>query len=67
MVRHPNSAFGAAVLAAAGIWFAGNIGDAIRGMTAACACFEPDSTLADRYNGMYRRFREACARRGYGQ
>lgn len=62
--RYPSAAFGAAVLAASGAWFEGDTGEAIRAMTSVCAWWEPQITRP--YDELYLRFREACARRGYG-
>lgn len=66
LAQHPTSAFGAAVLAASGAFFAGDAAAAIRAMTRVRATFDPASDLAPRYAELYGRFREACARRGYG-
>jgi D-ribulokinase len=63
VARHPSAAFGAAVLAASGALFGGDICAAIRAMTSVCACYEPE---AGDYDELYLRFREACAQRGYG-
>lgn len=63
----PGAAFGAAVLAATGAWFDGNIADAVAAMTRIVERFTPASELASRYQEVYARFRDACRRRGYGQ
>lgn len=62
---HPTAAFGAAILAAGGTVYAGNLPAAIAAMTTVGAAFSPASELGQRYDEIYARFREACARRGY--
>ena len=65
LCRHPNSAFGAALLAAAATLFAGDLKSAIRGMTCVAARYSPDPNMADQYENLYAAFRSACAQRGY--
>lgn len=62
----PGAAYGAAVLAASGAWFGGDVAAAIGAMTRVEARFTPNAELAVRYEEVYARFREACRRRGYG-
>lgn len=64
VTRHPSAAFGAAVLAATGAWFGGDICGAIQAMTSVCARYEPGPGV---YDELYAKFRVACARQGYGQ
>ena len=64
--RYPTAAFGAAILAATGTVFSGNIFDAIRSMTSIRESRDPSGELAPAFDEVYRSFREACARRGYG-
>jgi sugar (pentulose or hexulose) kinase len=63
ITRHPSAAFGAAVLAASGALFDGDICAAIQAMTSVHACYEPGPLG---YEDLYARFRAACAQRGYG-
>jgi xylulokinase len=63
----PGAAYGAAILAASGAWFGGNVAAAISAMTRIEASFTPNAELAPRYEEVYARFRDACRRRGYGQ
>jgi sugar (pentulose or hexulose) kinase len=63
--RQPNSAFGAAVLAASATLFAGDLKSAIHGMTHVSARFGPNPAARSQYNPLYTAFRAACARRGY--
>jgi sugar (pentulose or hexulose) kinase len=64
--QHGTAAFGAAILAASGTIHAGDVTGAIQAMTKVAESFEPVPAAAKRYDEIYRRFREACARRGYG-
>jgi xylulokinase len=64
--RYPSAAFGAAILAAAGAVFSGNIFHAIQSMTSILENYHPSPDLVPAFNGIYRSFRDACARRGYG-
>lgn len=64
--RSTGAAFGAAVLAAGTHHFAGNLGEAIRCTTRVDRVIEPEPYLVPRYEELYRKFREACAARGYG-
>jgi xylulokinase len=63
----PGAAYGAAVLAASGAWFGGDVAAAIGAMTRVEERFTPNAELAARYQELHARFREACRRRGYGQ
>jgi D-ribulokinase len=65
--ERPEAAFGAAVLAASGAWFGGDVSAAIGSMTRIKARFVPNGELSKRYEDIYIRFREACRRRGYGE
>jgi xylulokinase len=64
--RYPTAAFGAAILAATGAVFSGNIFDAIQSMTSILESHDPSADLVPAFDEIYRSFREACARRGYG-
>jgi xylulokinase len=64
--RYPTAAFGAAILAATGALFSGNIFDAIRSMTSIRGSYDPARDLAPAFEKIYGSFRHACARRGYG-
>jgi xylulokinase len=63
--RHPSAAFGAAILAAAGTVFGGDVLHAIESMTSVLESYSPSGDLAAAFNDIYHSFREACARRGY--
>lgn len=62
---HPYAAFGAAILAASGTIYVGNVRKAIESMTRASEVFTPAVDRARRYDEIYYRFRTACRRRGY--
>ncbi len=62
--RYPTSAFGAAILAAAGTLFEGNAAAAIHSMTSPAETHDP-SDAAARYEEIYTKFRMACSERGY--
>jgi sugar (pentulose or hexulose) kinase len=62
---HPNAAFGACILAASGTFYSGDIRSAIQRMTVLCESYRPSTQFVGRYNQIYSRFREVCARRGY--
>jgi len=64
--RYPAAAFGAAILAATGAVFSGNIFDAIQSMTSILESHDPSGDPVPALDEIYRSFREACARRGYG-
>jgi xylulokinase len=64
--RYPSAAFGAAILAATGAVFSGNIFHAIQAMTSILQSCHPSTDLIPAFDEIYRSFREACARRGYG-
>ncbi len=59
------AAFGAALLAAAGTLHSSRSA-AVRAMVHPECAVEPRPALRDAYEALYARFREACARRGYG-
>ena len=63
--RYPTAAFGAAILAATGTVFSGNIFHAIQSMTSILESYHPSAELAPACDAIYRSFRDACARRGY--
>jgi xylulokinase len=63
--RYPTAAFGAAILAATGAVFSGNIFHAIQSMTSILQGYHPSADLVPAFDEIYRSFREACARRGY--
>ena len=64
--RYPTAAFGAAILAATGAVFSGKIFEAIQSMTSISESHDPSGDLVPAFDEIYRSFREACARRGYG-
>jgi sugar (pentulose or hexulose) kinase len=64
--RYPTAAFGAAILAATGAVFSGNIFHAIECMTSILESYHPSADLVPAFDEVYSSFREACARRGYG-
>jgi xylulokinase len=64
--RYPIAAFGAAILAATGAVFAGNIFHAIESMTSILESHNPAGDLVPAFDEIYRSFRKACAERGYG-
>jgi xylulokinase len=64
--RYPTAAFGAAILAATGAVFSGNIFHAIQSMTGILESYRPSADLVPAFDEVYRSFRGACARRGYG-
>ena len=63
--RYPTAAFGAAILAATGTVFSGNIFHAIESMTSSLESYHPSAELVPAFDAVYRSFRDACARRGY--
>jgi xylulokinase len=63
--RYPAAAFGAAILAATGAVFAGNIFQAIQSMSSILESYPPSAHRVPAFDSVYRSFREACARRGY--
>jgi xylulokinase len=64
--RYSTAAFGAAILAATHTVFSGNIFDAIQSMTSILESCDPSADLVPAFDEIYRSFRDACARRGYG-
>jgi D-ribulokinase len=63
--QHPNSAFGAAILAATGAVFGGDLQAAMKDMTCVHEIFNPHQVAVQEYDRIYRVFREACIKRGY--
>jgi len=63
--RYPTAAFGAAILAATGTVFAGNIFQAVQSMSSILESYPPSAHLVPAFDSVYGSFREACARRGY--
>ncbi|MEP7366308.1 MAG: FGGY-family carbohydrate kinase, partial [Acidobacteriota bacterium] len=63
--EHPSAAFGAAILAAAGSIYSGDLRSAISRMTHLANVEEPCPELSRQYEDLYGEFRAACARRGY--
>ncbi|MGA2072435.1 MAG: FGGY-family carbohydrate kinase [Terriglobia bacterium] len=63
--RYPTAAFGAAILAATGAVFAGNIVQAIQSMSAILETYPPSPQRVPTFDAIYKSFRNACARRGY--
>ncbi len=63
--RYPTAAFGAAILAAAGTVFSGDVFHAIQCMTKIVESYHPAQDQVPAFDEIYRSFREACARRGY--
>ena len=63
--RYPTAALGAAILAATGTVFSGNIFHAIQSMTSILESYHPSAVLVPAFDAVYRSFRDACARRGY--
>ena len=64
--QHATAAFGAAILAASGTIYAGDVTGTIQTMTKFAESFQPSPTAAKRYDEIYAQFRQACTRRGYG-
>jgi sugar (pentulose or hexulose) kinase len=63
--RHPSAGFGAAILAASGTVFAGNVRAAIHSMTALAEEYTPSPMLVRDFDDIYGKFRTACAKRGF--
>jgi xylulokinase len=63
--RYPTAAFGAAILAATGAVFSGDIFNAIRSMTSIAESRDPSRDVTSVFDQIYGSFRDACARRGY--
>ena len=63
--RYPTAAFGAAILAATGAVFSGNIFHAIQSMTGILENYSASGDVVPAFDEIYRSFRDACARRGY--
>jgi sugar (pentulose or hexulose) kinase len=63
-VAVPESAFGTAILAAAGTFYS-SLDEAIRAMARTTRTFEPATTYAAHYDELYERFRDELDRRGY--
>ena len=64
--RYPTAAFGAAILAATGTVFAGDVIRAIQSMSAILETYFPSAEFVPAFDAIYNSFRDACARRGYG-
>jgi xylulokinase len=62
---HSNSAFGAAILAAAAACYGGDVCQALPAIASEAAVREPDAARHTRYDALYTQFREACAQRGW--
>ncbi len=60
-----NAAFGAAILAASAVHYAGQLPEAIRCMTRPAKISLPDPDLKSRLDEAYGRFQDECRRRGY--
>ena len=63
--RYPTAAFGAAILAATGTVFAGDVVRAIQSMSAILETCSPSAELVPAFDAIYNSFRDACSRRGY--
>jgi xylulokinase len=63
--REPNAAMGAAILAAAAVWFRSSVAGAIRQMVSIADRQEPESARRDQYEELYAAFRESCRSRGW--
>jgi len=63
--QHPASAFGAAILAATGTTYCGDLKAAMSGMINVRETFPPCPNAGQEYDRIYSIFRSACARRGY--
>ena len=59
-----DTAFGAAILAAAGVWY-GKLGQAAASMVRAAETIDPEPAWREVYAGRYVAFRDALAQRGY--
>lgn len=63
--RTPVAAFGAAILAAAQVFYGGDLEAAIKSLTHVAESYVPKSEDALQYDELYGKFRTACSRRGY--
>jgi sugar (pentulose or hexulose) kinase len=63
--RHPESAFGSAILAAAGEIFSSHVVAAARGLVRVERTFQPDAKRHDVYDAIYRRFKKELEARRY--
>ena len=63
--REPHASMGAAILAAAAVWFRGDVGGAIRQMVSIADQQEPESARREQYEELYAAFRESCRSRGW--
>jgi sugar (pentulose or hexulose) kinase len=61
----PEAAFGAAILAATGVFFQGDVTEAIGAMSRIEQSYEPNVTMAAHTDALYYAFREVCSQRGY--
>jgi sugar (pentulose or hexulose) kinase len=62
---NPSASFGAAILAACSVVFGGDLTAAIRSMTHVIESHSPQAQAVEEFNHAYKRFRDACARRGF--
>ncbi len=65
--EYPEAAFGAAILTAASVFHRGDVTAAIRAMTRPAVVTDPSPDLISPFEELYRQFRAACLRRGYGE
>ena len=65
--RYPTASFGAAILAATGTVFAGDVFHAIQSMSAVLETYSPSPQLVPAFDAIYNSFRDACSRRGYNR
>lgn len=63
--RYPMSAFGAAILAMNATFYGGDLKAATKQMTKGHEHYDHDRAAGEQLEGVYRAFRDACARRGY--
>jgi sugar (pentulose or hexulose) kinase len=63
---HPSAAYGAAVLAASHIWFAGDVAASIKSMVRIASREDPNPRFGAAYDDHYQEFRQCCRDRGYG-
>jgi len=61
----PTASLGAAILAAATVFYGGNLIEAMGAMTRVVECFEPGRDPVGRWESVYHAFREACSRHGF--
>jgi xylulokinase len=63
--RHSNAAFGAAILCAATLEYGGDLLKAIKAMTRQATVYVPDEQVGEKFEKIYRTFRDECSKRGY--